>query len=67
VACSFIASGLRVFDIRDPRHPREIAYFNPPGTPSAPYRALSAPTFAPERNEIWYTDGNYGFFALRLR
>ncbi len=38
-----------------------------PGTPSAPYRALSAPTFAPERNEIWYTDGNYGFFALRLR
>jgi LVIVD repeat-containing protein len=67
VACSFIASGLRVFDIRDPLHPREVAYFNPPGTPSAPYRALSAPTFAPERNEIWYTDGNYGFFALRLR
>jgi hypothetical protein len=67
VACSFIASGLRVFDIRDPRHPREVAYFNPPGTPSAPYRALSAPAFAPERNEIWYTDGNYGFFALRLR
>ena len=67
VACSFIASGLRVFDIRDPQHPREIAYFNPPGNPSTPYRALSAPTFAPERNEIWYTDGNYGFFALRLR
>ena len=67
VACSFIASGLRVFDIRDPLNPKEIAYFNPPGTPSAPYRALSAPTFAPERNEIWYTDGNYGFFALRLR
>ena len=67
VACSFIASGLRVFDIHDPLHPKELAYFNPPGTPSAPYRALSAPTFAPERNEIWYTDGNYGFFALRLR
>jgi len=67
VACSFIASGLRVFDIHDPVHPKEVAYFNPPGTPSAPYRALSAPTFAPERNEIWYTDGNYGFFALRLR
>jgi hypothetical protein len=67
VACAFIASGLRVFDIRDPRHPREVAYFNPPGTPSAPYRALSQPAFAPERNEIWYADGNYGFFALRLR
>ena len=67
VACSFIASGLRVFDIRDPHRPTEIAYFNPPGAPSVPYRALSAPTFAPERNEIWYTDGNYGFFSLRLR
>ena len=30
VACSFILSGLRVFDIRDPAHPREIAYFNKP-------------------------------------
>jgi hypothetical protein len=66
VACSFMASGLRVFDIRDPAHPKELAYFNPPGDPAAPYRALSAPTFAPERNEIWYTDGNYGFLAVRL-
>jgi hypothetical protein len=66
VACSFILSGLRVFDIADPAHPKELAYFNPPGTQAAPYRALSAPTFAPERQEIWYTDGNYGFFALRL-
>ena len=30
VACSMITSGLRVFDIRDPKHPREIAYFNAP-------------------------------------
>ena len=28
VACTFILSGLRVFDIRDPLHPKEIAYFN---------------------------------------
>ena len=33
VACSMILSGLRVFDIRDPAHPREIAYFNAPVTP----------------------------------
>ena len=130
VACSFIISGLRVFDIHDPRHPREISYFNPPsrtfgpaagvpgsgaassaaaagpnlytcriavtaangaaggsgagasaaggsaagGSPSfAPFRgstlsywAMSAPAFAPERNEVWYSDGMYGFYSLRL-
>jgi hypothetical protein len=66
VACSFLASGLRIFDIRDPVRPREVAYFNPPGRPEAPYRAMSAPAFAPERNEIWYTDANYGFLAVRL-
>jgi hypothetical protein len=66
VACSFILSGLRVFDIRDPLHPKEIAYFNPPTTTGTPYNAMSAPAFVPERNEIWYTDANYGFYVLRM-
>lgn len=73
VACSMIGSGLRVFDIRDPRAPREIAYFNAPANPSslvlnpdgAPF-AMSAPAFVPERGEIWYSDTASGFWAVRL-
>lgn len=118
VACSFIVSGLRVFDIHDPHQPTEIAYFNPPtkdildaptatavaasvpnlyvcriaataespsesappspadafkSFPQAPFYgntlthwAMSAPTFVPSRNEVWYSDGMYGFYAVRL-
>ena len=35
VACSFINSGLRIFNIQDPYHPREVAYFVSP--PKASY------------------------------
>lgn len=152
VACSFIISGLRVFDIHNPTSPREIAYFNPPsrdittrantsaasalfrldsastvyaclvGHPvgvttaaaaplspaSAPgaapsaaaaspeqvstsvgaapgppdlfsafpvspvygttltHWAMSAPTFDPQRQQVWYSDGLYGFYVVRL-
>ena len=71
VACSMIASGLRVFDIRDPYHPKEMAYFVAPNrtsqTAGAPSNyAMSGPTFVPERSEVWYTDGNSGFYDVRL-
>ena len=70
VACSMILSGMRVFDIRDPHHPKEIAYFVTPAVRSqtggtASNYAMSRPAFVPERREIWYSDGNSGFYALR--
>jgi RTX calcium-binding nonapeptide repeat (4 copies)/LVIVD repeat len=74
VACSMILSGLRVFDISDPYHPKEIAYFNAPvqprtvneGNSEASNYAMSSPSFVPERNEIWYSDGFSGFYAVKL-
>lgn len=66
VACSFIKSGLRVFDVRDPHAPVEVAYYNAPQAPGKDAFALTAPAFVPERREIWYADGNLGFHVIRL-
>jgi hypothetical protein len=71
VACSFIASGLRVFDISNLKAPKEIAYWVAPSTPRMENRfdgsnfAMSQPVFAPGR-QIWYTDGGSGFYNLRV-
>lgn len=63
-ACTMILSGLRIFDIRDPHRPREIAYFNAPA--QLPGSPVSSPAFAPERKEIWYSDSNSGFYVVRV-
>ena len=71
VACSFIMSGLRVFDIRDVAHPREIAYFHKPTIAGDIPRntgafGMSAPAYDPASRDIWYADGNAGLFVVRL-
>ena len=68
VACSFIASGLRLFDVRDPLKPKEIAYYVAPfGENGGPSNwAMSAPTVIPSRREVWYSDGYTGFYSVRV-
>ncbi len=75
MACSFILSGLRVFDIRNPRMPVEVGYFNVPVTPMddtanpvsrAGAFAMSGPAWDVEAGQVWYTDGNQGFRAVQL-
>ena len=73
VACTFIMSGLRVFDISDVAKPREIAYHNRPlvpGTGTNPQKAgsfaMSAPAYDEKTGDIWYSDGNSGFYVVRL-
>jgi hypothetical protein len=72
VACSFIVSGLRLFDISDIEKPREIAYYvapaqaRPENQGQASNYAMSQPAFVPERREVWFTDATGGFYALRV-
>jgi hypothetical protein len=73
VACSMILSGLRVFDISDLRSPVEVGYFNRPLTEQQPLNptaegayAMSQPAWDVGRRQIWYSDGNTGFYAVRL-
>jgi hypothetical protein len=72
VACSFIASGLRVFDISRITRPKEVGYYVVPPKPRsengymASDYAMSKPDFAPQRREIWFSDGTTGFYVLRV-
>lgn len=75
VACSMILSGLRLFDISDLRRPREVAYFNRPVLPGAgtvqPTAtgafAMSRPAWDVARRQVWFSDGNSGFYVVGLR
>jgi hypothetical protein len=69
VACSFLNSGLRIFDIRDPLHPREAAYFvSPPETANGQRSdaAFAQPAFDPARRQVWYSDATSGFWNVQL-
>jgi hypothetical protein len=71
VACSMIASGLRIFDVRDPLRPVEVGYHVQPAMPGeTPGKegayAMSAPAYDLKRRMVWYSDGNSGFHAVRL-
>jgi hypothetical protein len=72
VACSFTNSGLRIFNIQNPLHPREVAYYIAPekrtlanGLSGSNF-AVSEPAFDPSTREVWYTDASSGFYVLQL-
>jgi hypothetical protein len=71
IGCSFVASGLRIFNIENPARPREVAYFNMPRPQNPdPFHqgawAMSAPTWDLARRLVYYTDANSGLYAVRL-
>ena len=73
VACSMILSGLRIFDISRLARPVEVGYFNKPLTQRRPDNptarggyAMSQPAWDVRRRSVWFTDGNSGFYVVRL-
>ena len=71
VACASFGSGIRVYDIRNPRAPKEIAYFNP-GTVNAPAGALAnatvgRPVIRTDLRQIWFADIAKGFYTVQFR
>ena len=70
-ACASFGSGIRVYDIRDPRGPKEMAYFNP-GTTDSPAGAVAnatvgRPVIRSDLGQIWFADIAKGFHVVQFR
>jgi hypothetical protein len=82
LACDEFNSGIRVFDIRDPARPKEIAYYNPAGA-TTPSPGSNHVTFAQwkaggpdwcsaqlhldaEKGTIWTTCQDNGLLSLKF-
>jgi hypothetical protein len=66
---TWYASGLRVFDIRDPQHPREVAYYNPPvgeGASRTHDWSTTHPRYDPRTGQIWFGSKVNGFNVVEL-
>jgi hypothetical protein len=69
VFITWYSSGLRVFDIRDPAHPREVGYLNPAVGPEAEVTHDSATTYVrylPRTGQVWFGTGVRGFVVAEL-
>ena len=70
-ACASFGSGIRVYDIRNPAAPKEMAYYNP-GTTDSPAGAVSNATVArpvirSDLGQIWFADIAKGFHTVQFR
>jgi hypothetical protein len=70
VMASMWNAGLRVFDIRHPETPREVAYFNPadvaPGPTTTLDHAWGHVRYVPETGHIWFATAEGGFWVVEI-
>src|SRR5436190_2447459 len=70
VMASMWNAGLRVFDVRDPVNPTEVAYFNPgdvdPSTSTTLDHAWGHVRYVPESGQIWFATADGGFWVVRI-
>jgi hypothetical protein len=72
VMASMWNAGLRLFDVRDPRHPNEVAYFNPgsffrPTDATAPLdKAWGHVRYDAATGQIWFATQSGGFWVVEL-
>ena len=66
---SWYASGLRVFDIHDPHHPREVAYLNPAvgdGASRTHDWSTTYPRYSKSTGQVWFGSRVKGLNVVEL-
>lgn len=70
VMASMWNAGLRVFDVRDPEAPAEVAYFNPadvdPGPETELDHAWGHVRYVARTGHIWFATSSGGFWVVEL-
>jgi hypothetical protein len=71
VMASMWNAGIRVFDVRKPAKPAEVAYFNPadvagPGQATLLDHVWGHIHYDATRGELWFASANGGFFVVRI-
>lgn len=70
LACAQFQAGLRIYDIRDPERPKELAYYNT-GTLGAidptVDDAISRPVVRTDLRQVWFTTEFGGFHVVQFR